>query len=59
MIIAIVSLFVLVFVEMLALGQLQERLTRMEKVVLALSMITKLDRFTEGLKDKQYNNGRY
>ena len=28
MIIAIVSLFVLVFVEMLALGQLQERLTK-------------------------------
>nr|DAV75068.1 MAG TPA: hypothetical protein [Caudoviricetes sp.] len=53
MIIAIVSLFVLVFIEMLALGQLQERLTRMEKVVLSLSMITKLDKFTEGLKDKQ------
>lgn len=53
MIIAIVSLFVLVFIKMLALGQLQERLTRMEKVVLALSMITKLDKFVKGLRDEE------
>ncbi len=53
MIIAIVSLFVLAFIEMLALGQLQERVVNLEKVVLALSMVTKMDKFTEGLKDKE------
>ena len=53
MIIAVVSLFVLVFIEMLALGQLQERLTRMEKVVLALSMMNHLDVFTKGLRDEE------
>lgn len=53
MIIAIVSLFILVFVQMLALGQLQERVVNLEKVVLALSMVTKMDKFTKDLKDKQ------
>lgn len=53
MIIAIVSLFVLAFIEMLALGQLQERVVRLEKVALALSMVTKLDKLTKGLKDEE------
>lgn len=53
MIIAIVSLFILVFVQMLALGQSQERVVNLEKVVLALSMVTKMDKFTKDLKDKQ------
>lgn len=53
MIIAIVSLFILAFVQMLALGQLQERVVNLEKVVLALSMITKMDKFTKDLKDKR------
>ncbi len=43
MIIAIVSLFVLAFIEMLAIGSLQNRLVRMEKVVLALSILNRLD----------------
>lgn len=53
MIIAIVSLFILAFVQMLALGQLQERVVNLEKVVLALSMVTKMDKFTKDLKDKR------
>ena len=53
MIIAVVSLFVLVFIEMLAIGSLQNRLVNLEKVVLALSMVTKMDKFAEGLKEKQ------
>ena len=53
MIFAIVSLFVLVFIEMLALGQLQERVVNLEKVVLALSMVTKMDKFKKGLKDEE------
>mgnify|MGYP000931390214 CR=1 FL=1 len=47
MIIAIVSLFVLAFIEMLAIGSLQNRLVRMEKVVLALSVINHLGSFTK------------
>lgn len=39
MIIAMVNLFILAFVQMLALGQLQERVINLEKVVLALSVI--------------------
>ena len=53
MIIAIVSLFVLAFIEMLAIGSLQNRLVNLEKVVLALSMVTKMDKFTKDLKDKR------
>ncbi|BET21233.1 hypothetical protein [Solobacterium moorei] len=53
MIFAVVSLFILAFVQMLALGQLQERVVNLEKVVLALSMVTKMDKFKKGLKDKQ------
>lgn len=53
MIFALVSLFVLAFIEMLALGQLQERVVNLEKVVLALSMVTKMDKFKKSLKDKQ------
>lgn len=53
MIFAIVSLFILAFVQALALGQLQERVVNLEKVVLALSMVTKMDKFKKGLKDKQ------
>lgn len=53
MIFTLVSLFVLAFIEMLALGQLQERVVNLEKVVLALSMVTKMDKFKKGLKDKQ------
>ena len=53
MIIAIVSLFVLAFIEMLAIGSLQNRLVRMEKVVLALSMMNHLDVFTKGLRDEE------
>ena len=53
MIITIVSLFVLAFIEMLALGKLQERVVNLEKVVLALSMVTKMDKNKKGLKDKQ------
>ena len=45
MIFAVVSLFILTFVQMLALGQLQERVVNLEKVVLALSMVTKMDKF--------------
>jgi hypothetical protein len=52
MIFAIVSLFILAFVQMLALGQLQERVVNLEKVVLALSMVTKMDKFKKGLKDE-------
>ena len=53
MIFAVVSLFILAFVQMLALGQLQERVVNLEKVVLALSMVTKMDKFTKDLKDKR------
>lgn len=53
MIFAVVSLFILAFIQMLALGQLQERVVNLEKVVLALSMVTKMDKFKKGLKDKQ------
>lgn len=54
MIIAIVSLFVLAFIEMLAIGSLQNRLVRLEKVVLALSMVTQLDnKFTKLFKDEE------
>lgn len=54
MIIAIVSLFVLAFIEMLAIGSLQNRLVRLEKVVLALSMVTQFDdKFTKLFKDKE------
>lgn len=53
MIIAIVSLFILVFVQMLALGQLQERVVNLEKVVLALSMVNRLDSFTKVFKDEE------
>lgn len=53
MIFAIVSLFILAFVQMLALGQLQERVVNLEKVVLALSMVTKMDKFKKGLKDEE------
>lgn len=53
MIFAVVSLFILAFVQMLALGQLQERVVNLEKVVLALSMVTKMDKFKKGLKDKR------
>lgn len=53
MIIAIVSLFVLAFIEMLAIGSLQNKLVRMEKVVLALSMTAQLDKFVKGLRDEE------
>lgn len=53
MIFAIVSLFILAFVQMLALGQLQERVVNLEKVVLALSMVTKMDKFKKGLRDEE------
>lgn len=53
MIFTVVSLFILAFVQMLALGQLQERVVNLEKVVLALSMVTKMDKFTKDLKDKR------
>lgn len=53
MIIAIVSLFVLAFIEMLAIGSLQNRIVRMEKVVLALSMTTQLDKFVKGLRNEE------
>lgn len=54
MIFAIVSLFVLAFIEMLAIGNLQNRLVRMEKVVLALSMVTQFDdKFTKLFKDEE------
>lgn len=53
MIIAIVSLFVLAFIEILAIGSLQNRLVRMEKVVIALSMTTQLDKFVKGLRDEE------
>lgn len=53
MIFAVVSLFILAFVQMLALGQLQERVVNLEKVVLALSMVTKMDKFKKGLKDEE------
>lgn len=43
MIFAIVILFVLAFIEMLAIGSLQNRLVRMEKVVLMLSVMNRLD----------------
>lgn len=38
---------------MLAIGSLQNRLVRMEKVVLALSMTTQLDKFVKGLRDEE------
>lgn len=54
MIIAIVSLFVLAFIEMLAIGSLQNRLVRIEKVVLALSMVTQFDdKFIKLFKDEE------
>lgn len=54
MIIAIVSLFVLAFIEMLAIGSLQNRLVRLEKVVLALSIVTQFDdKFTKLFKDEE------
>nr|DAT49811.1 MAG TPA: hypothetical protein [Bacteriophage sp.] len=53
MIIAIVSLFVLVFIEMITIGYLQERIVRLEKVALALSMTTQLDKFVKGLRDEE------
>ena len=53
MIFAIVSLFVLAFIEMLAIGSLQNRLVRMEKVVLVLSMMNHLDVFVKGFKDEE------
>ena len=54
MIIAIVSLFVLAFIEMLAIGSLQNRLVRLERVVLALSMVTQFDdKFTKLFKDEE------
>lgn len=54
MIFAVVSLFILAFVQMLALGQLQERVVNLEKVVLALSMVTQLDnKFTKLFKDEE------
>lgn len=53
MIIAIVSLFVLAFIEMLAIGSLQNRLVRLEKVVLALSMTQFDDKFTKLFKDEE------
>lgn len=54
MIFAIVSLFVLAFIEMLAIGSLQNRLVRLEKVVLALSMATQFDdKFTKLFKDEE------
>lgn len=53
MIFAVVSLFILAFVQMLALGQLQERVVNLEKVVLALSMVTKMDKFKKDLKDEE------
>lgn len=53
MIFAIVSLFVLAFIEMLAIGSLQNRIVRMEKVVLALSMMNHLDVFTKSFKDEE------
>ena len=54
MIIAIVSLFVLAFIEMLAIGSLQNRLVRLEKVVLALSMVKQFDdKFTKLFKDEE------
>lgn len=43
MIFAIVSLFVLAFIEMLAIGSLQNKLVNVEKVVLILSMKNQLD----------------
>lgn len=43
MIITIVSLFILAFIQMLVLGQVSERLTRLEKVVLALTVTSKLN----------------
>ena len=53
MIIAIVSLFVLAFIEMLAIGSLQNRIVKLEKVLLALSMATQLDKFVKGLRDEE------
>ena len=53
MIIAIVSLFVLAFIEMLAIGSLQNRIVKLEKVVLALSMMNHLDVFVKGLRDEE------
>ena len=53
MIFAIVSLFVLAFIEMLAIGSLQNRLVRMEKVVLALSITNRLGDFTKVFKDEE------
>ncbi len=53
MIIAIVSLFILAFIEMLAIGSLQNRIVKLEKVVLALSMTTQLDKFVKGLRDEE------
>lgn len=53
MIIAIVSLFVLAFIEMLAIGSLQNRIVKLEKVLLALSMTTQLDKFVKGLRDEE------
>lgn len=53
MIFAIVSLFVLAFIEMLAIGSLQNQLVRMEKVVLALSMMNHSDNFIKVFKDEE------
>lgn len=53
MIIAVVSLFVLVFIEMLAIGSLQNRLVRLEKIVLPLLAISRLSNFTEIFKDEE------
>lgn len=53
MIFAVVSLFVLAFIEMLAIGNLQNRLVRMEKIVLALSITNRLGDFTKVFKDEE------
>lgn len=53
MIFAVVSLFVLAFIEMLAIGNLQNRLVRLEKVVLALSFTNRLEDFTKVFKDEE------
>lgn len=43
MIFAVVSLFILAFIEMLAIGSLQNRLVKVEKVVLILAVKNQLD----------------
>lgn len=54
MIIAIVSLFVLAFIEMLAIGSLQNRIVKVEKVVLILAVKNRLNGCpTDFFKDEE------